>query len=163
MTASPLDHIEAYLSHLRTRVSTSVSTSVSSIATLSARDYIRLVTIIGAYCLLRPYLLKLSARFQTRDHERELDLNEASSAAAVNPRGRASVAKDGLLGQVDIPEDSESEEDGEGGTTGADWGKGARRRQRVMLRRLLDEEEKRRVEELEGRENKDIEEFLIKE
>ena len=159
-STSPLDDLQTYISHLLSRVSASFNGSLSSLSTLSLQDYIRLIAIIGGYCLLRPYLLKLSGRFQARDHERKLDADEASSAAAVNPNARGGKkSKDGLLGQVEIPEDSDSED--EQGGTGADWGKGARRRQRAMLRKLLDEEEERKVEEEEGKEDKDIEEFLV--
>lgn len=134
---------------LYSRVS-NISTSVSR---LSVQDYIRLVAIVGAYCLLRPYLLRLAGRFQARDHERELDPDEFNSAAAV----RAKPAFD-----VEIPDDSDDDdEQGAGTGVDADWGKGARRRQRAMLRKLLAEEEERRRIEEEGKEDKDIEEFLL--
>lgn len=118
------------------------------------QDYIRLVVIIGAYCLLRPYLLALGAKFQAKDHERELDPDELSSPAARK-------AVDTLRGVRDqVPDDTDSEEeDGKG----ADWGRGARRKQRVMVRRLLEEAERHRLEEeggADGEEDGDIVEFL---
>ncbi|KAI9810690.1 MAG: hypothetical protein M1827_006149 [Pycnora praestabilis] len=121
---------------------------------LSPQDWIRLVAIVGAYCLLRPYLIKMGARFQEKDHERALHSNDLSSAAAISPNS--------LRGQVEVPEDSESEDDdgkGKGKGSGADWGKGARRKQRKMIRKILDAEELKR-EEQEDDEDKDIEEFL---
>jgi len=116
-------------------------------------DYIHIVIVIGGYCLLRPYLIQLGGRFQAKDHERELDEDEMSSAAAVSPNS--------LRGQVQVPEDSD-DEDGEevGGTTGMDWGRNARRRQRQMIRKILEAEEKLKAEEAEADSDKDIEEFL---
>ena len=69
-----------------------------------------------------------------------------------------------LKGQVEIPEDtdSEGEEDGRVKATGAaDWGKKARRRQRRVLRSLIEADEKRRKEEEEeAGSDKEIEELL---
>ncbi|MCJ1340807.1 hypothetical protein MMC09_006103 [Bachmanniomyces sp. S44760] len=132
-----------------------------SFTRLEVKDYIRLVIVIGAYALLRPYLVKLGARFQAKDHDRDLDPNELSSGAAVSPNS--------LRGQVQVPEDSsDSEEDEAHGDTaarakgtGADWGKKARRRQRAMIRRLVEAEEKRKADEEEADSDKDIEEFLV--
>ncbi|KAI9783356.1 MAG: hypothetical protein M1839_003890 [Geoglossum umbratile] len=95
---------------------------------------IRIVIILGGYALLRPYLLKLAGKFQARDHERELDPNEMSSDAVMSARS--------LRGQVQVPDDTDEEE---GSGTGADWGRGARRRQREMIRRILEAEEKKRL------------------
>ncbi|KAI9767514.1 MAG: hypothetical protein M1839_004474 [Geoglossum umbratile] len=120
----------------------------SSVSQLSLKDYIRIVIILGGYALLRPYLLKLAGKFQARDHERELDPNEMSSDAAVSARS--------LHGQVQVPDDTDEEE---GSGTGADWDRGARRRRREMIRRILEAEEKKRVEEAEDS-DKDIEEYL---
>jgi hypothetical protein len=113
------------------------------------QDYIRLVIIIGAYCLLRPYLLKLAGRFQAKDHEREIDANELSSGAAMNPNS--------LRGQVMVPDDTDSE----GEATGAEWGKRAKKRQRQLIRKILDADEKRKLEEQEAEDDKDIAEFLV--
>ncbi|MCJ1375656.1 hypothetical protein MMC20_006893 [Loxospora ochrophaea] len=124
-----------------------------SLDRLALKDYIRLTAIVGAYCLLRPYLLKLGARFQAKDHERDVDPDELSSAAAMSPNT--------LRGQVTVPEDSESEEDMAVGT-GANWGKKARRRQRQMVRKIVEAEEKLRAEEAQEDSDKDIEEFLEK-
>ncbi|KAI9832286.1 MAG: hypothetical protein M1819_004464 [Sarea resinae] len=120
---------------------------------MTIHDYLRLVIIVGAYCLLRPYLIKLGARFQAKDHERELDPDEMSSAAAVSPNS--------LRGQVQLQE-SDDEDDEVALGTGADWGKKARRRQRQMIKNILAAEEKRLAEEAEADSDKDIEEFLVK-
>lgn len=120
---------------------------------LTPKDYIRLLVIVGGYCLLRPYLIKLGGRFQAADHERELDGTEISSSAAVSP--------DSLRGHVDIPDDSESEEE-IGGATGTNWGGNARRRQRKLIKSIVDAEEQLRAEEEEADSDKEIEEFLRK-
>lgn len=116
---------------------------------LSLHKLIRIVIIIGAYVLLRPYLLKLSGRAQ-------MDQHEAPSDAP-----RAQISPNSLRGQVDIPEDSGDEEEVE--ASGADWGKKARKRQREVLKRLLDAEEERLAKEQEDEEDKDIDEFMVKE
>lgn len=134
-----------YASNLRSQVT-------SSYSRLSLQDYIRLIAIVGAYCLLRPYLLKFGAKFQAKDHERELDPDEMASAAAVSPNS--------LRGKVHVPEDTDSGSEEEG-RKGTDWGKKARRRQRRVLRGILEAEEKRRREEDEAESDKEIEEFLV--
>lgn len=120
---------------------------------MTPEKYIRLIVIVGAYALLRPYIMKLGSKFQTREHEKEVDEDEMAAAAAISPNS--------LRGQVQVPEDSDSEEDDEGKPTGADWGKKARRRQRQLVRRVLEAEEKLRKEQQEDDEDKDIQEFLV--
>lgn len=149
LATNPID----YLSHKFTLYASNVRSQVSySYHRLSAQDYIRLIAIVGAYCLLRPYLLKLGAKFQAKDHERELDPDEMASAAATSVNS--------LRGKVHVPEDTDSESDEEG-RKGTDWGKKARRRQRRVLRGILEAEEKRRREEEEAESDKEIEEFLV--
>ena len=121
---------------------------------LTIKQYIHLIIVVGAYALLRPYLVKLGGRFQAKDHERELDPDEMSSAAVVSPNS--------LRGQVQVPEDSDSEEESGAGTgVSKTWGKKARRRQRKMIRELIEAEEKRKMEEEEADSDKEIEEFLV--
>ncbi|KAI9754688.1 MAG: hypothetical protein M4579_004593 [Chaenotheca gracillima] len=136
----------------------------STFSGLSLQGYVRLIAIVGAYCLLRPYLLKLAAKFQARDHERELDPDEMSSA-------KAALSPNSLRGQVapQLPEDTDDEDDesDEEGLryragSGVDWGKNARRKQRRMIKQLLEADEKRRLEDEEAESDKDIEEFLEK-
>ncbi|MCJ1465462.1 hypothetical protein MMC07_004080 [Pseudocyphellaria aurata] len=119
---------------------------------LSAKDYIRLLAIVGGYCLLRPYLVKLGGRFQASDHEREVDDTEVLSTA---------TSPNVLRGQADVPDDSESEEE-VGGATGTDWGRNARRRQRRTIKSIMEAEEKLRAEQEEADSDKEIEEFLRK-
>lgn len=119
---------------------------------LTAKDYIRLLAIVGGYCLLRPYLVKLGGRFQASDHERELDDTEVLSAT---------TSPNTLRGQIDVPDDSDSEEE-VGGATGTNWGRNARRRQRKMIKSIVEAEEKLRAEQEEADSDKEIEEFLRK-
>lgn len=119
---------------------------------MTPEKYIRLIAIVGAYALLRPYIIRLSARFQTKEHEKEVASNEMTAASAVSPNS--------TRGRVDMPEDTD-EDEAEWQVSGADWGKKARRRQREMVRRVLEAEEKLRREQQEDDEDKDIEEFLV--
>lgn len=119
---------------------------------MTPEKYIRLIAIIGAYILLRPYIVKLGAKFQTKEHEKEVDPKEMAAAAATSPKT--------LREQVEVPEDSDEDEAGEQ-VTGADWGRKARRRQRQVVRKVLEAEEKLRREQQEDDEDKDIEEFLV--
>ncbi|KAL1882691.1 hypothetical protein VTK73DRAFT_1603 [Phialemonium thermophilum] len=126
-------------------------------ANMTPEKWIRLVIIVGAYLLVRPYLLKLGAKIQMQAHDRE----EKEAAAAV--AAKAQMSPNQLRGRVEIPEDSDEEEEQDGiSTTAADWGKKARRRQREVIRRMLDAEERRLREQQEDEEDKDIEEFLVR-
>ena len=130
----------------------------SSVSSLSLRDIIRLTIFLGGYILLRPYLLQLVARSQRKE------LEKSDNAAATTSIG--AIGEDAPLKErVQVPDDSSDDGEGGGASGGstapaaaADWGKAARRRQRIMLRNLLEIDEKRRLEERED--DKDIEEFL---
>ncbi|CRJ86983.1 hypothetical protein HYQ45_016078 [Verticillium longisporum] len=123
----------------------------STFTELTYDKFIRIVIVVGAYALLRPYLLKITGRSQMAQHT---EANEEAAKAEISPNS--------LRGQVDIPEDSD-DEGVESAATGADWGKKARRRQREVLKMMMDAEEERLAQEQEDEEDKDIEEFLIKE
>lgn len=101
--------------------------------------------------------MKLGGRFQSSDHDRELDDDtEVMSPSAISPNT--------LRGHVDaaaVHNDSDSEDE-EGASTAPSWGKGARRRQREMLRGIVEEEERRKAEEEEADSDKEIEQFLRK-
>ena len=122
----------------------------NSLTDMTLQKWIRVVIIVGAYLLLRPYLIKLGAKQQMKAHEKE---EEESAAAA------AKISPNELRGQkLAIPEDSDSEDAAE--ATSADWGKKARRRQRDMIKKMVAAEEKRLQELQEDEEDKDIQEFL---
>jgi hypothetical protein len=105
--------------------------------------------------LLRPYLIKLGGRAQMQSHEEESERAEAEARAKISPNE--------LRGRVEIPDDTDDEDEATAEASGPDWGKKARRRQREMIKKLLDAEEQRLQENQEELEDKDIEEFLVKE
>ncbi|KAI1169163.1 DUF1531-domain-containing protein [Nemania serpens] len=127
------------------RTSSNVSASFDS---MTAQQWIRLVAIVGAYALLRPYVIKMGAKYQVKQFEKD----QQEDAAQISPNQ--------LRGELGIPEESDDDDD-QGETTAADWGKKARKRQRNMIKQLLDAEEQRLQETLDEQEDKDIEEFLV--
>lgn len=143
--AELVDSIFIWVENLRRNVANAFSR-------MTPEKYIRLVAIIGAYALIRPYVMKLGSRFQTKEHEKEVDPTEMAAAAAISPNS--------LRGQVKVPEDS-SDDEAEAQATGANWGKKARKLQRQMVKRILEAEENLRREQQEDDEDKDIEEFLV--
>lgn len=96
--------------------------------------------------------MKLGGRFQASDHERELDDTEVLSAA---------TSPNALHGQIDVPDDSDSDEE-VSGATGTNWGRKARRRQRKMIKSIAKAEEKLTAEQEEADSDREIEEFLRK-
>lgn len=88
-------------------------------------------------------------------HEEEAARAEAEAKAKISPNE--------LRGQIDIPEDTDDEDETVAKSSGPDWGKKARRRQRDVIKKLLDAEEQRLRENQEELEDKDIEEYLVKE
>lgn len=111
---------------------------------MTLKRWIRMIAIVGAYILLRPYLEKLSAYVMAENHEKELDPEEMDKA------NKAKLSPNALSGEVD----SDAEE--ESATSGADWGKKARKRQRTVLQKIQEAEDKLRAEDSD----EDIKEFL---
>ncbi|KAK3904304.1 protein trafficking Pga2 [Staphylotrichum tortipilum] len=146
-----MDPVINIASTLTDRVSTNLRNSFTD---MTPEKFIRIVIIAGGYLLLRQYLIKMGGRAQMRAHEEE----EARS----EEEAKAKMSANELRGKVDIPEDTDDEDDATAEASGPEWGQMARRRQRVMLKRLLDAEEQRLQENQEELEDKDIEEFLIK-
>ncbi|PSR94327.1 protein trafficking Pga2, partial [Coniella lustricola] len=129
----------------------------NSFAGMAPENWIRLVIIVGTYMLIRPYLLKLGAKTQMKQHEKEA---AETKAAAIE---QAKMSPNELRGHkiAGIPEDSDEEEVAQAESTSADWGKKARKRQRQMIKKILDAEEKRLQDLQEDDEDKDIQEFLV--
>jgi hypothetical protein len=105
--------------------------------TILGREYslsslLRTLIFIGAYLLLRPYLLKLGGKFQEMDHARGIDSDGNNDSLAATGK----VAPGG--------EDSDSDGEDNG------WGAAARRRARAERKRL--QEEAREADEAEDRE-----------
>ncbi|KAK4203888.1 protein trafficking Pga2 [Triangularia verruculosa] len=146
------------IAHLATTLGDRFTTNLkSTLDNMSPQKWIRVIIVAGAYLLLRPYLMKLGGRAQMASYEEEHATTEAEHAA------KAKISPNELRGKVRIPDDTDSEGDEEeGASTATDWGKKARRRQRDMIKKLLEAEEKRLQESKEEEEDKDIEEFLIK-
>ncbi|EJT80477.1 hypothetical protein GGTG_00476 [Gaeumannomyces tritici R3-111a-1] len=130
----------------------------SSFTNMSAQQWIRLVAVVGAYMLLRPYLLKLAERTQRKQLEKEEAEREAEAA-----QQRAAISPNELRGRrIEIPDDSDSDDDGGSGKPAvAQWGKKARRRQRAVARRMVEESESRLADAEGDEDDKDIEEFLV--
>lgn len=96
--------------------------------------------------------MKLGGRFQRSDHDRELDdETETTSPAA--------VSRNALHGQINLPGESDNEEES-GAATSVNWGKGARRRQKRMIKEITEAEAKRKAIEEEADSDQEIEEFL---
>lgn len=85
---------------------------------------LRMVIFVGGYLLLRPYILKLQAKFQERDHARDIDPTEESSHSAIAAKRR--------------PAGEESDDEDDDG-----WGAKLRRRRKAEaldIARLREEE-----------------------
>jgi hypothetical protein len=122
---------------------------------MNAKQWIRIITIVGAYILLRPYIMKFVEMTQSKDLAKPIQEQEKGPTAAISPNS--------LRGQVEVPEDSDDEEEEEEAqASGANWGKKARKRQRAVLRRIFEADEKlRREQQWDENEDKDIEPYLI--
>lgn len=93
--------------------------------TYTPSQVVRTVIFIGGYLMLRPYILKMQAKFQERDHARDVDPSEESSHAAIAAKR--------------LPPGEEDDEDGDDDA----WGAKLTRRRRAEAReiaRLLEEE-----------------------
>lgn len=126
---------------------------MASFSRLKPEGWIRLIWIVGAYMLLRPYLMKLGARAQERQHEKE-SAEAADTGAEVHPnelRGGKKVAIPGV--------ESDDEEEKTEAKPGQ-WGKKARVRQRKFIRETLVKEEERLQDEQEQEDLKDIADLL---
>lgn len=100
---------------------------------------LRMVIFVGAYLLLRPYILKLQAKFQERDHARDVDPTEESSHAAI-------AAKRLPPGEQDDDGDDENA-----------WGA------KLVRRRRAEAKEVARLREEEADSDDEIEKYLDKE
>jgi len=125
------------------------------------QKWIRLVAVIGAYFLLRPYVVKFGEYIQAEEHAKQT--TKAELAMMDLPGTKAKLQPNDIRGSTtlpdDIDEDEEDEED-EAGASGTDWGKKARRRQRNVLQRILEQEEALRKEQQGDEEDKDIADLL---
>lgn len=119
---------------------------------MTPKQWIRLVIIVGAYALLRPYIIKMGAKHQEKQLEKQFKEEEER---------QAQISPNQIRGEIGIPDESDDDDDEQGETTASDWGKKARKRQRNVLKKMLDAEEKRLQELQEDEEDKDIEQYLV--
>lgn len=113
---------------------------------MTPQQWIRLVVIVGAYMLIRPYVLKHATKKSVERMEKE-SKERAENAAAISPN----ELRDGKK----TLEEEDSDDEGESSTT--DWGAKARTRQRVLIKRLMKAEEQRKQDE---EDDKDIADLL---
>ncbi len=157
-------------SAVSSRFTTNVATSFSK---LTAQQWIRLIALVGAYMLLRPYLLRLGGRIQMRQHEAE-EKRAAEEAAAIAAGEKPVLTANDLRGTgprsgskigVSVPDSDEDESEDEaaaaGPASGTDWGRNARKRQRRVLRKLVEAHEQKLADEQADEEDKEIAEFLV--
>jgi hypothetical protein len=128
-----------------------VRNTSSAFTTMTPERYIRLVVIVGTYALLRPYLIKLGAKLQEKQHERDA----AEVLGDIHPNELRTGKKYAIPGLDE--DDDEDEDDVQPG----DWGKTARVRQRNFIRQALEKEEKRLQDEQEAESDKEIEDLLV--
>jgi len=119
---------------------------------MDLRTFIRIVVVVGAYLLIRPYLVKGGAKLQERQHEKVFEADKKREA-------NAKISPNSLRGQVEVPDDTDSEEEGQ--ATGPNWGGKARKRQRKVLKQILDADEKMRLDAEGDKDDKDILEYLV--
>ena len=118
-----------------------------NIIRLPRKSSIRLLVIIGVYCLLRPFLLKWGGIKQTSDYDKALEKDEAEDGSAANESQDAS----------DVSTTTPGASSNKGGTT---WGEKARQRQGRPIRELVEGSEEPSGADADS--DKEIEEFLRK-
>ncbi|ODH51173.1 hypothetical protein GX48_02598 [Paracoccidioides brasiliensis] len=149
------------LSTLQTWSTNLKSNLSNSVTSLTLRDYIRLIWIIGGYLFLRPYLdsgfRKLFTSNMDKSDAEEKAQEQAEAAAVGSVGARAKLSANALRGALGDNSESNDEEDGKGETTGVpQWGKSAWRRQRRVLRQL----EEAALRHKEEEDDKDIADLL---
>ena len=134
---------------------------------LHPADYVRLITIICGYLLLRPYLIKVGAHVQEKEHARKnepaaIGSGEDGSGSGGYVSKHLDSSPQQQRTKPAIPGvDSDSEgEDGEA-ADGADWGRRARLRQRKIVREALAKHERQLQEMQQTESDKEIDDLLI--
>jgi hypothetical protein len=90
----------AWLVEIKNRV---VNNSIASFEGMTAQRWVRIVAIIGAYMLIRPYLLGAAAKRQKKQLDKEaeeLGLGERSGPNANSLRGGKKAGPGKVLGEV---------------------------------------------------------------
>lgn len=112
---------------------------------MTPQQWIRLVVIVGAYMLIRPYVLKHATKKSVERMEKD-EKERKEKAAAISPN----ELRDGKI----RPDEEDSDDEGESSTT--DWGAKARTRQRTMVRKLMEADEQRRQDEKDDEDIADL-------
>jgi hypothetical protein len=121
--------------------------------------YIRLAACVGAYMLLRPYFVKIGAKIQEKEYEKQ-------SAAAKDPyeasvKGdKKKITPNSLRGGKTVSFQDTEEEEEKGEVSGVQWGKKARQRQKKVVNALLEKKEER-LREDDEEEKKDVMDLLV--
>ncbi|KAL6849532.1 hypothetical protein ACO1O0_009073 [Amphichorda felina] len=110
---------------------------------MTPKEWIRLVMIVGTYLLLRPYAQSYLGKRQVESMERA---NAKEKAAQISPNELRGEGR---------PADYDDDDD-EAEASGSAWGEKARTRQRVMLKHLLEAEERRKQEEDDDKDIADL-------
>ncbi|KAG9255356.1 trafficking PGA2-domain-containing protein [Emericellopsis atlantica] len=116
---------------------------------MTLQQWLRLVVIVGAYLLLRPYVTTYLGKRQVESMEKQ-DKAE---------KEKAKISPNQLRGEEAGPYEEEVDDDeaeAAEATGASGWGAKARTRQRVMLKKMLEAEEKRRWEEEEDEDIADL-------
>ena len=118
-----------------------------NIIKLPRKSSIRLLIIVGAYCLFRPFLLKWGGVKQTSDYDKALEEDGAEDDSA---------AKE----SQDVSDVSTKTPGADNDKAGATWGEKARQRQKRPIRELVEGNEE--PSGVDADSDKEIEEFLRK-
>lgn len=121
---------------------------------MDTKAWIRMIIIVGTYCLIRPYLIKWGAAHQKKQHEAANAANASNTDASIHPNELRTGKKMAIPG---VDDDSDEEAD----SKGANWGKNARVRQRKFIRKAMEKEEQRLQDEQEAESDKEIEDLLV--
>ena len=119
---------------------------------MDLRTAIRLVVIVGAYLLIRPYLIKGGAKLQEKQHEKVYEADKKRDAEAL-------ISANSLRGHVEVPEDTDDEEESQ--ATGVNWGAKARKRQRKVVKKILEADERLRLDAEGDKDDQDIMDLLV--
>ncbi|KAI9646572.1 hypothetical protein NHQ30_004567 [Ciborinia camelliae] len=122
--------------------------------TLELQKWIRIVAIVGAYLLVRPYFINLGAKKQEQEY------TKARAEHAEKKEKEKHVGANSFRDSVKIPEDTDSGEDAKASSNDVKWGGKARKKQRQTIRKILDQEEKLRREQQEDDDDEDIQDLL---
>lgn len=121
--------------------------------------YIRLAACVGAYLLLRPYFVKIGAKIQEKEYEKQSAAAKDPYEASVKGTGeKKKITPNSLRGGKTVSFKDDEEEEKE--VTGVQWGKKARQRQKKVVDAVLGKKEQMlKVDDEE--EKKDVMDLLV--